>query len=462
MKRLRVPGGWIGGVGVIGLFLPALLLLLAQGCGLGGNRPDRIVLFVSGDSQGYLEPCGCRTDQAGGLPGRATVIKQGSKDTPARLVVDVGNMTTGGRPYELLKLRYLTEGMAKIGYDAVNLGRKEAGLDLDTLKGALATTPLPFVSANVLNRQTGKPIVEPFRLISRGGLTIGITGVTAIPSEEVGPGILVRPPLEALTEVIPTLKRRCDYLIVLAFVGEDTLRDIANKFHEVDALLGGDVPQSSGAIQQINRAVVFNVTDHGKILGKLMLQNRGKSYEATQAEGIKIVGDRLEKDQDMVTLIARYKDELRQRRYEMASAEGMERIVGQESTADEFVGEKQCISCHQEAHKATEHSGHQHAFQTLVEKKSEFDPECLSCHTVGYGRHSGFIDQEKTPDLANVQCESCHGRGKEHVRQMQGKAPRSGERSTLRPVTQATCIACHDEENSANFRYSAFWPKIAH
>src|SRR5205823_15000212 len=122
---------------VLGLALLAALLVPAvAGCveGMTG-APQRLELFVSGDSRGYLEPCGCRRDQAGGLPGRATVIR-GSK-APAKLVLDVGNMTPGSRPYELLKLRYLLEGMAKIGYDAVNLGKNEADLDLETLRKAL-------------------------------------------------------------------------------------------------------------------------------------------------------------------------------------------------------------------------------------------------------------------------------------------------------------------------------------
>src|SRR5438552_1225041 len=86
---------------------------------IGSSTPDHLTLFVTGDSRGYLEPCGCRRDQAGGLSGRATLIA--ARKPAERLVLDVGNLTSGGRPYELLKLHYLMEGMAEIGYDAVNL-----------------------------------------------------------------------------------------------------------------------------------------------------------------------------------------------------------------------------------------------------------------------------------------------------------------------------------------------------
>lgn len=437
-----------------------------QGCALFSSLPEHITLFVSGDSRGYLEPCGCRRDQAGGLSGRASVIR-GSK-APVKLVLDVGNLTPGSRPYELLKLRYLLDGMEKIGYDAVNLGRTDAELDMETLRKALGEARLPYVSANVWDRASARPVVERYRILKRGKLRIGITGVTRAGGDGVGPGLDVRPPVEALAEIIPVLKQRCDFLIVLAFVDEEALKEIAGKFHEVHCVLGGDVPQSSNSVQEVNRALVFSVVDKGKVLGSLELKRSADRYVVDRAEGVKIVRDRLPEDPQMVSLIGRYKDELRERRFELASAEGMERIPGQESTADEFVGDAKCKSCHAQAYDVGIHAAHYHALQTLVDKKSEFDPECLSCHTVGYGLHSGYVDFVKTPNLANVQCESCHGRGKDHAATMRAALANpkllatARKSSNLKAVTAATCIRCHDAENSENFRYSTFWAKIRH
>jgi hypothetical protein len=453
-----------------------LLLLTAAssipffaGCHGSSALPEELVIFVSGDSRGYLEPCGCRRDQAGGLSGRATVIED--RKAANRLIFDVGSMSAGTRPYELLKLRYLAEGMAKIGYDAVNLGKTEAELDRDTLQKFIHDSGLPCVSANLVEKGGGKPVAEQFRIIRRGRLRIGVTGVTHAESRDVGPGLEVRPPIEALAEVVPALKQQCDYLVVLAFVDEDSLKEIASKFHEVDCVLGGDVPQPSSSAQEVNRAIVFSVMDRGKVIGEIDLKRNGEAYRVETAQGIKILRDKIKPHKDMVALIDRYKKELRERRFELASAEGMERIVGQESTADEFVGDKACESCHAPAFKTTATSKHYHAFQTLVEKKSEFDPECLKCHTVGYGLHSGFVDSGRTSHLENVQCENCHGRGKDHINAMQAvlKQPTMQaaqslytKGSTLKPVTQATCISCHDKENSENFHYNTFWPQIAH
>ena len=438
-------------------------LIVVGGCKPPAQpAPDKLTMFLTADSRGYLEPCGCRRDQAGGLPGRATLI---NAVPPAnRVVLDAGNLAPGGRPYEQLKARFLLDGMRKIGYDAVNLGKTEAGLDLNTLQAMLTSTALPYVSANVLARRDGTAIAPATRLIKRGSLTIGVTGVTDLDSLDCGPGVTVKPPVEALAGVVGALKKQCDYLVVLAYVNEDTQREIAGHYPEIDCILGGDVPQSSSTVQQFNRASAFSVTDRGKVLGQIDLTKHGAAYSIDGAKGIKVMGDQIAKDQAMLALIGRYKDELRDRRYELASAEGMERISGSASTADEYVGEQSCISCHKNAHSVYMASQHAHAYATLVKKNSQYDPECLSCHTVGYGLYSGFVDAQRTERLENVQCESCHGRGKDHIQAMQAKAGGGNlvVASTLRPVTPATCIKCHDKENSENFHYATFWPKIAH
>src|SRR5580658_1842375 len=96
----RVSAKLLGGMAasVVALVLIGVLVLRRTD-GLQGH--GALIVWMSGDTRGYLEPCGCRNDQAGGLPARMTLLTQ--DHAPNRLLVDVGNMTSGGRSYELLK-----------------------------------------------------------------------------------------------------------------------------------------------------------------------------------------------------------------------------------------------------------------------------------------------------------------------------------------------------------------------
>lgn len=420
-----------------------------------------LVVWLTGDTRGYLEPCGCRRDQAGGLPARMTLIRTDS--APNRLLVDVGNMTAGGRSYELLKFDYVLRGMAAMGYDAVNLGRREADLDRDTLLQKIQAHPLPFISCNVLDRQTGKPLASSSLVKTVGGERIGITGVVQTAPDEIGPGLTVRPPEEALAEVLPGLKAQCDFILVLAFVPPDMLRDIAAKFPEIGAVLGGDVPQSSSSADIVNRAAVFSVTDKGKVIGRLAFRQAKSDNSLTiaSAQALK-TADTIAPAPEMAALIRQYKNALRERNIELATEEGLDPINAQTTTADTYAGQAKCQPCHASAYHVALHAAHTHAYHTLLARGSEYDPECLRCHTVGYGARDGFINLQSTPHFVGVQCESCHGRGAEHIKAiLAGKHGQSAV-NMFRAVTPNSCVRCHDAENSANFVYSTFWPKIKH
>lgn len=434
--------------------------LLRRDSGPSLAQGGELAVWLSGDTLGYLEPCGCRRDQAGGLPPRMTLVK--GEVSPHRLLLDVGNLTSGSRSYELLKLDYLLRGMATMGYDAVNLGAKEASLDRDTLKQKIEASKLPFVSCNVLNAETSKPLTEPSLIKSVAGKRIGITGVVQIDRDDVGPGLFVRPPEEALAEILPDLRKRCDFVMVLAFVPQETLRTLANRFPEAGAIFGGDVPQASNKAEIVNRSVLFNVTNKGKVLGRLVFKEGGEAgLTVSDSKSVK-TNDKIPSAPEMTALIKEFKNTLRERNIELASAEGMELIHAETTTADTYTGQEKCQPCHASAFKITHATTHTHAYETLVQKNSEFDPECLRCHTVGYGARDGYVNYEKTPKLAGVQCENCHGRGDTHIKAVASGKKGKAATEMLRAVTPNSCVRCHDEENSENFQYTPFWQRMKH
>ena len=343
-----------------------------------------------------------------------TLVEQDK--APNRLLLDAGNITHGGRSYELLKFDYILRGMAKMHYDAVNLGKREVNLDRDTLYRKIAATGLPFVSCNVLDSRTSTLLTASTLVETVGGYRVGITGIVQAAAESVGPGLRVRSPEEALAETLPLLKKNCDFIIVLAFAPAETLHDIAAKFPEVGAVLGGDVPQSSDKAEIVNRAALFNVTDKGKVIGRLTFRPALDGLLALAESHSLKTADTTAPAPAMTELIKEFKATLRERNIELAAQEGLDPVfAASATTADTYAGEAKCISCHAAPHKITGATAHAHAYLTLQRKGSEYDPECLRCHTVGYGARDGFRNFQTTPQFANVQCESCHGRGTAHI-----------------------------------------------
>ena len=104
---------------------------------------------------------------------------------------------------------------------------------------------------------------------------------------------------------------------------------------------------------------------------------------------------------------------------------------------------------------------HAHAYQTLVDVGSQYNPECIKCHVVGLGYESGFESEKSPKSLRNVGCENCHGPGSAHV-----DAETDEEKAKLMQKTDPTqaCIQCHVPEHSPRFEAETeeYFEKIMH
>ena len=165
-------------------------------------------------------------------------------------------------------------------------------------------------------------------------------------------------------------------------------------------------------------------------------------------------------------------------------------ITGVKNPAGQFVGSSVCADCHAEATEVFETTPHAHATETLLhlDPPRHFDPECLSCHVTGWNPQeyfpyaSGFFGMEKTPHLTGNGCENCHGPGGAHAAAEGGEEEVSDEvleqlRATMRLKIEAAegsengqkigavednCLKCHDMDNSPEFDFQEYWPKVEH
>ena len=128
-----------------------------------------------------------------------------------------------------------------------------------------------------------------------------------------------------------------------------------------------------------------------------------------------------------------------------------------ESGESPFSGEEQCKTCHSKQHKVWQESEHAIAFEDLEIVKKSFDPVCIKCHVVGFDKPGGFVDINLTPHLINVQCENCHGAGKEHAKSG-GQKPVANKDWPREKM----CAQCHVPKHSPSFDINKYWPKIAH
>src|SRR5260370_1126652 len=163
-------------------------------------------------------------------------------------------------------------GLWARGLALAPLGGGEAALGADSLRRLGAELRVPFVSANVRDA-SGDLVAEPLRIVETGGRRVAFAGVLS-PRLAV-PGMRVDEPREALLKLIPKARDRADALVVLAYLPEEELRQLAADLPEADAVVGGPTGQSIGP-RAAGPTVLAAATNKGKFLVELEAATWGR------------------------------------------------------------------------------------------------------------------------------------------------------------------------------------------
>jgi hypothetical protein len=403
------------------------------------SRPP--VIIVSGDTGPWIVPCGCTANQAGGLARRATVLQQARAAGPV-VYLDVGGAAAGTSEYFKQKFTAVLRGEKLMGVAVHNLGKAEIELGALALDEASAATGVQFISANVL-RSNGQPLTRPMDWIDAGGKRVAVIGVV---SPRYASGTLqVTEPRAAIAKLLQGSKRDYDSLIVLAYMPEDELSALAANLPEADVVVGGPTGQAMTP-RKVGPTLVASATNKGKFLVKLTGQAKGWGGEVIE------VAHTYAEDANQQENLAAYLKTLETLDLP-AEQTGLVQPILNPPANYRVAGSASCVACHQADNDVWAHSKHAHAGETLVAKGFQVDAYCLQCHTTGFALPGGFSSPRRTPALAAVGCEGCHGPSAAHVKDSRLRTP-------FAAFDQ--CIRCHDHENSPTFNRDTYWAKIVH
>ena len=441
-------------------------------------------LVITGRQDGYLEPCGCAglDRMKGGLSRRYSMLEQlrGERNWPVA-AVDVGGLVKGFGPQANLKFQTAVNSLQGMRYNAIAIGKRDLQLGVDGLVSG------PFVSANVaVFGFDFQPALTPRqRIVEVGGARLGITAILGAKwqREINNSDVEMADPKEKLAEVVPALEKECDVLVLLAHATREESIELARQFPQFDVVItAGGPPEPPDDPERIDgsEALLVEVGEKGMnavVLGFFDDPARPIRYQRVPLDSRFPQADYVKSEMSL------YQEGLKD-----AGLEGLGitpvPYPGKERMG-KFVGTAKCKSCHEESYKVWKKSGHAKAWQTLVEldPARNFDPECTSCHVVGWTPQnyrpleSGFLSEKETPHLIDVGCETCHGPGEKHVAAELGsdldlmEELRKPTVITLEESQQAVssaisdrqhCMNCHDLDNSPDFHFETYWPKIEH
>ena len=179
----------------------------------------------------------------GGLPRRITKVKELRESGINPLVVDAGDfffstkkIDLGNKQSEKFRAESILEGYKKIGYDVVNVGHYEMLVGLPFLRKMSKKIDVPFISANIKDSKTKELVFEPYQIIERNNLKIGVIGLTSnLP--DTSKSMVADDYIESGIKYVKEVSSQSDIIVLLVNAERSEQRALVDKFPEVDFII---------------------------------------------------------------------------------------------------------------------------------------------------------------------------------------------------------------------------------
>lgn len=501
--------GWISNKLFTGVVLSTLLFTLTGGCDtapaptpvitdglpelpqpvVGGEFPRSdprdpldVRIALVGEVRGELEPCGCPTLPYGGFARRSALLDELRKDGPL-FHLDAGELLLKGFSTDRNKDRVeraqtLMKLSAEVGVDVWVPGPT----DMLMLKSLSLPTGPTRISASYTDAQ-GRLLYEPTKVLERGGARIGIVGLSApVMDPEMKKVVHTRDPVEAAKDGLGRLKDNLDLIIALGNISDETAQAVAREVPGLAAVLtirGGayDTP-APASLPLAKTPPVIEAPDRGRYVQFLqfrvgapagtaaLVHPEARLWRERTASGDDGPFTELGRGRNLlgVSTIPLGKDLDGSQAPRAGVTQALDRFKSQSlasaakratqapaPSVPKFASSGGCVHCHSSEFARWSLSGHAKAWMALVERQQTQNPECLPCHTTAWGEPSGLgaLTDSGIRKFKGVQCEACHG--------PMGGHPED-PRVRPKPITEETCVGCHDTANSPDFDYAKYLP----
>ncbi len=446
----------------------------------GWTQPA-LAVVITGRQDGYLEPCGCAglDRMKGGMSRRHSLFRQlrNERDWPT-VGLDVGGIARDYGKQAELKFHIMVDSMRTMRYDAVTLGAGDLRLptaELAAVAAGTADQPSMFLSANVGLFGFDAGLTAAHRVIEKAGVKLGVTGVLGAEYQKGihNPEIELAAAEAAIEKVLPHLEQ-ADFHVLLAHATMTETKALARKFPVFDIVVtagGAAEPPVEPRRVEDTGALLIEVGEKGMdavVLGLYHGAQPEWRYQRVPLDA------RFPQSPEMHMLLTAYQHQVASLGFSGLGIRPAPQPL--KETHGEYAGSQSCESCHEPAYRQWRRTPHARAFQTLLDQDPprQLDPECISCHVVGwhptqyFPYEGGFMSLEKTPHLIDVGCESCHGPGGNHNRaELRGTAEEKERYRKLMVITKeqsrdGQCATCHDLDNSPDFDFDTYWPEVEH
>ena len=268
------------------------------------NKTYKLTILHTNDNHGRFW-----TDRKGryGMSARMTLIEKIRKEVKAEggyvLLLSGGDVNTGVPESDLQDAVPDFKGMNLMGYNAMAVGNHEFDNPRHILKMQQKLANFPFLSANIIDKKTGKSFFKPYALFDFDGLKVAVIGLTTTDTpKQTNPehvtGLEFRSPVEVASQLIPELDKKANIIIALTHMGHyrnakhgvNAPGDVtlARRVEDIDLIIGGHSQNPLFEPDQQGETYIMQAYEWGKYVGRADLAFRNGKLELEDYELIPI------------------------------------------------------------------------------------------------------------------------------------------------------------------------------
>jgi len=353
---------------------------------------------------------------------------------------------------------FLMDAMKVLGTDAVGCGDRDLRFGVQYLRSQIKRTGLSMVCANLYERTTKKPVLQPYVIKTVGTYKVGIFGLMS-DKADLGPArdsiYTVEPSNVAKTTIAEMRKKGARVIVLLSQLGKVESEDLVTAIDGIDAVIvGRNVP-----LIQTGRLVKNTVAcyggEQGQYVGETILTFNDKGAISARENEMFLLGPEVGEKKEVADLVRGFEDGFnalleKKAKEDQARANTMAGADSSSMAPDHFLGSDVCSRCHVDEAEQWKTTAHAKAWQTLVDRHKDATPDCIPCHVLGYKQAGGYGTM--ATNRVNVQCESCHGMGTGH----------EAFAASHPKVSEQVCQSCHNATTSPDFAFAKFKPYVDH
>jgi len=174
------------------------------------------------------------------------------------------------------KAHLIIESFNLMGYDAVGVGEDDLTLGKEFLMEISKRANFPFLSSNLFDAETKKPIFQPYLIQERNGLRIGIFSLISPecfsgPADPRMKGLMIQNPMEVGREMIKELQTKADLIVLLSHLGYAKDVEFAQVNPGVRLIFGGHTGTHLLYAPVINNTAIFQTASKGMYAARVDL-----------------------------------------------------------------------------------------------------------------------------------------------------------------------------------------------